>query len=67
MHGTTRIWTECEEILLSHMDMFSEFTKEDLDKISPNYVAIYYTINTSWMSCYMKLKALLTICLKKRI
>ncbi|MBU3180843.1 selenate reductase [Clostridium psychrophilum] len=33
--SSTKIWKECEETLLSHMDMFSEFKKEDLEKISP--------------------------------
>jgi len=33
--SSTRIWKECTETLLSCMDMFSEFTKEDLEKISP--------------------------------
>ncbi|MBU3160653.1 putative selenate reductase subunit YgfK [Clostridium frigoris] len=32
--SSTKIWKECEETLLSHMDMFSEFKKQDLDKIS---------------------------------
>jgi putative selenate reductase len=33
--SSTKIWRECEEVLLSHMDMFSEFKKEDLEDISP--------------------------------
>lgn len=33
--SSTKIWMECRKTLLSHMDMFSEFTKEDLDNISP--------------------------------
>jgi len=43
--SSTKIWKECEEILLSHMDMFSEFTKEDLKKISPN-ICSSITIST---------------------
>ncbi|MHB1393618.1 MAG: putative selenate reductase subunit YgfK [Clostridia bacterium] len=31
----TEIWNECREALLSNMHLFSHFTKEDLDKISP--------------------------------
>lgn len=33
--SNTKIWNECREVLLSNMDLFSNFTKEDLDKISP--------------------------------
>jgi len=33
--SNTKIWNECREILISHMDLFSRFSKEDLDKISP--------------------------------
>ncbi len=33
--STTKIWNECREILLSNIDLFSNFSKEDLDKISP--------------------------------
>ncbi len=43
--SSTKIWRECKEILLSHMDMFSEFTKEDLEKISPN-ICSSITIST---------------------
>lgn len=43
--SATKIWTECEEALLSHMDMFSEFTKEDLEKISPT-ICSSITIST---------------------
>ena len=32
--SNTKIWNECREILLSNMNMFSNFSKEDLDKIS---------------------------------
>lgn len=31
----TKVWSECREILISHMDSFSNFNKKDLDKISP--------------------------------
>lgn len=31
----TEIWKECREALLSNMDMFSNFRREDLDRISP--------------------------------
>ncbi len=30
----TRIWNECKKIISSHMNLFSDFNKEDLDKIS---------------------------------
>ncbi|UYZ37112.1 putative selenate reductase subunit YgfK [Clostridium beijerinckii] len=43
--SSTKIWTECQETLLSHIDMFSEFTKEDLEKISPN-ICSSITIST---------------------
>ena len=33
--SSTKIWRHCKEILLSNMDMFSKFTKEDLEKVSP--------------------------------
>jgi putative selenate reductase len=33
--GNTRIWNECKKIISSHMKLFSNFNKEDLDKISP--------------------------------
>lgn len=33
--ATTEIWKECKEVLLSNMDLFSNFNKEDLEKISP--------------------------------
>jgi len=33
--SSTKIWRECKETLLSHIDMFSEFKKEDLEDISP--------------------------------
>ncbi len=33
--STTEIWKECREALLSNMHLFSNFTKEDLDNISP--------------------------------
>jgi putative selenate reductase len=33
--SSTKIWRECKEILLAHMDMFSKFTIKDLDKVSP--------------------------------
>lgn len=33
--STTKIWNECRETLLSNIDLFSNFSKEDLDKISP--------------------------------
>ncbi|BCZ46490.1 putative selenate reductase subunit YgfK [Clostridium gelidum] len=33
--SSTEIWRECKETLLSHIDMFDEFTKEDLEDISP--------------------------------
>lgn len=33
--SNTKIWNECREILLSNMDLFCNFSKEDLDKISP--------------------------------
>ncbi|MBU3171676.1 putative selenate reductase subunit YgfK [Clostridium estertheticum] len=32
--SSTKIWKECVQTLLFHMDMFSEFSKEDLDRIS---------------------------------
>ncbi|HYF82129.1 MAG TPA: putative selenate reductase subunit YgfK [Clostridia bacterium] len=31
----TEIWNECREALLSNMHLFSHFTREDLDKVSP--------------------------------
>ncbi|MGE5632810.1 MAG: putative selenate reductase subunit YgfK [Caulobacteraceae bacterium] len=31
----TEIWKECREVLLSNMHLFSRFTREDLDKVSP--------------------------------
>jgi len=31
----TEIWKECKEALLSNLHLFSHFTKEDLDRISP--------------------------------
>lgn len=31
----TEIWKECREVLLSNMHLFSRFTREDLDRISP--------------------------------
>ncbi|NRY62912.1 putative selenate reductase subunit YgfK [Clostridium beijerinckii] len=43
--SSTKIWTECQEILLSHIDMFSEFTKEDLEKVSPT-ICSSITIST---------------------
>ncbi len=43
--SSTKIWTECQETLLSHIDMFSEFTKEDLEKISPT-ICSSITIST---------------------
>lgn len=43
--SSAKIWTECQETLLSHMDMFSEFTKEDLEKISPT-ICSSITIST---------------------
>ncbi len=33
--STTKIWNECRGILLSNIDLLSNFSKEDLDKISP--------------------------------
>lgn len=33
--SSTGIWKQCKEILFSHMDIFSKFRKEDLEKISP--------------------------------
>lgn len=33
--STTKIWNECRETLLSNIDLFSNFSREDLDKISP--------------------------------
>lgn len=33
--GTTKVWEECRTFLISHMDMFSNFTLTDLEKISP--------------------------------
>ncbi len=33
--STTEIWKECREALLSNMHLFSRFSKEDLDRISP--------------------------------
>lgn len=33
--STTKIWNECRETLLSNIDLFSNFSIEDLDKISP--------------------------------
>jgi len=33
--SSTKIWKQCKEILLSNMDVFSKFTKEDLEKVSP--------------------------------
>lgn len=33
--SNTEIWNECRETLLSNIDLFSNFSKEDLDKISP--------------------------------
>lgn len=33
--STTKVWKECKETLLSNMDLFFNFSKEDLDKISP--------------------------------
>ncbi|MBC2459270.1 putative selenate reductase subunit YgfK [Clostridium beijerinckii] len=43
--SSTKIWTECQEALLSHIEMFSEFTKEDLEKISPT-ICSSITIST---------------------
>lgn len=31
----TKIWKQCKEMLLSHMDLFTKFTREDLEKVSP--------------------------------
>lgn len=31
----TEIWKECREVLLSNMHLFSHFTEEDLEKVSP--------------------------------
>jgi putative selenate reductase len=31
----TEIWKECREVLLSSMHLFTHFTKEDIDEISP--------------------------------
>ena len=33
--STTGIWKHCREVLLSNMNQFSSFNKEDLEKISP--------------------------------
>ena len=33
--STTGIWKHCREVLLSNMNQFSNFNKEDLEKISP--------------------------------
>lgn len=33
--SNTEIWKECRETLISNMHLFSRFTKEDLDSISP--------------------------------
>lgn len=33
--ANTDIWKECREVLLSNLNMFSNFTKADLDMISP--------------------------------
>lgn len=33
--STTGIWKHCREVLLSNMNKFSNFNKEDLEKISP--------------------------------
>lgn len=33
--SNTAIWKECREVILANMDSFKNFTKEDLDKISP--------------------------------
>lgn len=31
----TEIWKKCQEVLLSNLHLFSHFTREDLDKVSP--------------------------------
>lgn len=33
--SNTDIWKECREVLLNNLQLFSNFTKEDLDNISP--------------------------------
>lgn len=33
--SNTQVWQECKETLINNMDLFSNFTKEDLEKISP--------------------------------
>lgn len=33
--SNTEIWKECREVLLSNMHLFKNFTREDLDNISP--------------------------------
>jgi putative selenate reductase len=33
--SNTDIWKECKEVLLANRDLFSNFTEEDLDRISP--------------------------------
>lgn len=33
--SNTEIWKECREVILKNMDLFTNFTKEDLEKISP--------------------------------
>lgn len=33
--STTGIWKECKEVILSYMGMFRNFSKDDLEKVSP--------------------------------
>ncbi len=33
--SSTKIWNECREVLKGNLDKFKNFTKEDLDKVSP--------------------------------